>query len=313
MTATVTDMIGETPLLALRRLAPPGREVLVKVESRNPGGSVKDRIALAMVEDAERRGLLPPGGTIVEATSGNTGIGLAVVAAARGYKLILTMPEDMSAERQRLLRWLGAELHLTPAIEGMSGAVWAAQELARQPGTFLASQFDNPANPLAHYRTTGPEILRQTGGRLDAFVAGVGTGGTITGVGRALREALPGVRIVAVEPASSAVLSGGRPGFTRIHGLGAGFVPGVLDRSLIDEVIAVPDEVAMEWSVRLGQEEGILAGFSSGAAVYAAVQVAGRLPEGSRVVTVLPDTGERYLSMAPAHLAGGATKTEESL
>ncbi|MBX5476654.1 MAG: cysteine synthase A [Clostridia bacterium] len=306
-------MIGETPLLALRRLAPPGREVLVKVESRNPGGSVKDRIALAMVEDAERRGLLPPGGTIVEATSGNTGIGLAVVAAARGYKLILTMPEDMSAERQRLLRWLGAELHLTPAIEGMSGAVWAAQELARQPGTFLASQFDNPANPLAHYRTTGPEILRQTGGRLDAFVAGVGTGGTITGVGRALREALPGVRIVAVEPASSAVLSGGRPGFTRIHGLGAGFVPGVLDRSLIDEVIAVPDEVAMEWSVRLGQEEGILAGFSSGAAVYAAVQVAGRLPEGSRVVTVLPDTGERYLSMAPAHLAGGATKTEESL
>lgn len=310
----ITATAGRTPLVRLARLAPEGREILAKVEARNPGGSVKDRVALAIVDDAERRGLLPPGGTIVEATSGNTGIGLAWVAAARGYRLILTMPEDMSVERQNLLRWLGAELHLTPAIEGMGGAVFAAEELAKEPSAFLARQFENPANADAHYRGTGPEILDQAGGRVDAFVAGVGTGGTLTGAGRALREELPDVHIVAVEPATCAVLSGGRPGFTRILGLGAGFVPGVLDRSLIDEVVTVADDDAIAWSLRLAKEEGILAGFSSGAAVWAAAKVAAAMPEGSRVVTVLPDTGERYLSMvspdavALAHREGGAMR-----
>ncbi|MBX6351091.1 MAG: cysteine synthase A [Clostridia bacterium] len=310
MSRVVTDTVGGTPLVRLQRLSPEGREVWAKLEGRNPGGSVKDRIALAIVEDAEARGLLAPGGVIVEATSGNTGIGLAWVAAARGYRLILTMPEDMSVERRNLLRWLGAELHLTPAIEGMSGAVFAAEELARRPGAFLARQFENPANPLAHYRTTGPEIaeaLARAGREPDAFVAAVGTGGTLTGAGRYLKERYGDVPVVAVEPAASAVLSGGRPGFTRILGIGAGFVPGVLDRSLIDRVVAVRDEDAIAWSLRLGKEEGILAGFSSGAAAWAAAQVAASLPRGACVVTILPDTGERYLSMVGLERAGAAS------
>lgn len=290
--------IGRTPLVRLRRVVPDGAaHVLGKLESRNPGGSVKDRIALAMILAAEKEGRLKPGDTIVEATSGNTGIGLAVVAAARGYRLILTMPEDMSVERRRLFQWLGAELVLTPAIEGMTGAVYAAEELVRQHGYFMPRQFENPANPAVHRETTAREILEDTGGRVDAFVAGVGTGGTLTGVGQVLRAEVPGVRIVAVEPARSAVLSGGRPGFTRIQGLGAGFVPGVLDRSVYDEVIAVRDEDAVAMARLLAREEGILCGFSSGAAAWAAIKVAQRLGPGRTVVTILPDTGERYLSI----------------
>ncbi len=298
---SVLETIGATPLVRLRRL--PGAEdafVLAKLESRNPGGSVKDRIALSMVEDAERRGLLKPGDTIVEATSGNTGIGLCVVAAAKGYRLILTMPEDMSAERRRLFSWMGAELVLTPAIEGMSGAVYAANELAREHGYFLPRQFENPANPRVHRETTGPEILAATGGRLDAFVAGVGTGGTLTGTGEVLRREVPGLLVVAVEPARSAVLSGKRPGFTKIQGLGAGFVPGVLNREVYDEVIAVADQDAIDTARRLAREEGILCGFSSGAACWAALQVARRLGPGKTVVTLFPDTGERYLSLMEA-------------
>ncbi len=295
---SVLDTIGGTPVVRLRRLpGPDDAFVLAKLEARNPGGSVKDRIALSMVLDAERRGLLKPGDTIVEATSGNTGIGLCVVAAARGYRLVLTMPEDMSLERRRLFRWLGAELVLTPAIEGMSGAVYAAEELAREKGYFLPRQFENPANPEAHRETTAREILAATGGRLDAFVAGVGTGGTLTGVGEVLRRELPGVRIVAVEPARSAVLSGKRPGFTRIQGLGAGFVPGVLNRDVYHEVVAVSDQDAIETARRLARQEGILCGFSSGAACWAALQVARRLGPGKTVLAIFPDTGERYVSM----------------
>ncbi|MBX6377409.1 MAG: cysteine synthase A [Clostridia bacterium] len=294
---SITEAIGGTPVVRLRRVTVPGRELLVKVEAFNPGGSVKDRIALAMVEEAERQGLLRPGGTIVEATSGNTGIGLAVVAAARGYRLVLTMPEDMSQERRRLLEWLGAEVVLTPAREGMSGAVWAAEEIARQRDGFLARQFENPANPAAHRRTTAREILAVTGGRLDVFVAGVGTGGTLTGVAEVLRQAIPGVHVVAVEPARAAVLSGGRPGPTRIQGIGAGFVPGVLRRDLIDEVVTVEDEEAVVTARRLAQEEGLLCGFSAGAAVAAALRVLAARPEGTRALAVLPDTGERYLSL----------------
>ncbi len=284
--------------MRLRRFAPGERaEIWAKIESRNPGGSVKDRIAIAMVEEAERQGLLKPGDGIVEATSGNTGIGLAVVAAARGYRLILTMPEDMSQERKALFRWMGAELHLTPAIEGMSGAVYAAEEIARERGYFLPRQFENPANPEIHRRTTAREILEDSGGRIDAFVAGVGTGGTLTGVGEVLKEAVPHCLVVAVEPARSAVLSGGRPGFTRIQGLGAGFVPGVLNRSVYDRVIAVSDEEAMATSRLLARQEGILCGFSSGAAAWASLQVARELGPGKVVVTVFPDTGERYISL----------------
>jgi cysteine synthase A len=297
---SVLDLIGDTPLVRLRRVPrPDGAAVVAKLEARNPGGSVKDRTALAMIEDAERRGVLRPGGTIVEPTSGNTGIGLAMVAAVRGYRLILTMPEDMSVERQRLMSRFGAEIHLTPAIEGMTGAVFAAEELLREhPDYFMPQQFQNPANPEIHRRTTALEILEAVDGRLDAFVAGVGTGGTITGVGEVLKEKVPGVRVVAVEPAKSPVLSGGRPGLHGIQGIGASFVPGVLNQGVIDRVVQVRDEDAIAYSRRLCREEGLLVGVSAGAAVWAACEVAAGMRPEQLVVTVLPDTGERYLSLA---------------
>ena len=294
------DLIGDTPLVRLRRVVPAGAaDLLGKVESRNPGGSVKDRIALSMVEAAEREGRLKPGDIIVEPTSGNTGIGLAVVAAVKGYRLVLTMPEDMSIERRKLLARLGAEFVLTPAIEGMSGAVFAAQELARDKGYFMPLQFENPANPEIHERATGPEILRDTGGQVDAFVAGVGTGGTITGVGRYLKRELGAgrVRIVGVEPARSPVLGGGRFHPHGIQGIGASFVPGILDRAVLDAVRTVRDEDALEMTGRLAREEGLLVGISAGANVFAACQVTQELGPGKTVVTVLPDTGERYLSV----------------
>jgi cysteine synthase A len=296
---SVLELVGRTPMVQLNRVTRPGgATVLAKLEARNPAGSVKDRIGVAMVEDAERRGLLKPGGTIVEPTSGNTGIGLAMVAAVKGYRLILTMPDDMSVERQRLLARFGAEIHLTPAIEGMTGAVFAATELVREhPDYFMPQQFQNAANPDIHRRTTALEILEQTGGRVDAFVAGVGTGGTITGVGEALKAKLPGVQVVAVEPARSPVLSGGKFRPHAIHGIGASFVPGVLNRDVIDRIIQVRDEDATVWSRRLCREEGLLVGISAGAAAFAACTVAGELAPGQVVVTVLPDTGERYLSM----------------
>ena len=296
---SVLELIGDTPLVRLRKLPRPGgATVVAKVESRNPGGSVKDRIALAMIEDAERTGALKPGGTIVEPTSGNTGIGLAMVSAVKGYRLILTMPEDMSVERQRLLARFGAEIHLTPAVEGMSGAVFAAEELVREhPGYFMPQQFQNPANPAVHRRTTALEILGAVGGRLDAFVAGVGTGGTLTGVGEVLKEKMPGILIIAVEPAKSPVLAGGKPRPHGIQGIGASFVPGVLNRAIIDRIVAVKDEDATAWARRLTREEGLLAGISAGAAAWAACEVAAGMRPEQLVLTVLPDTGERYLSL----------------
>ena len=295
---TVLELIGATPMVRLRRVAPvDGAEIVAKLESLNPGGSVKDRIARAMIEEAECSGALKAGDTIVEPTSGNTGVGLALVAAVKGYRLVLTMPEDMSRERRRLLERFGAEVLLTPAIEGMTGAVFAAEELASEPGYFMPQQFLNLSNPEMHRRTTAPEIWAALDGELDAFVTGVGTGGTITGVGEWLRERKPELRIAAVEPLRSPVLQGGRFAVHQIQGIGASFVPGVLNRAVYDEVIGVSDEDAMAMTSRLTREEGILAGISSGANVHAAVELARELGPGRRVVTTICDTGERYLSM----------------
>ena len=296
---SVLDLVGNTPLVRLNRLGSPrGAELLAKLESLNPAGSVKDRIAVAMVEAAERDGRLRPGATLVEPTSGNTGIGLAMVAAARGYRLILTMPDDMSEERRKLLARFGAELVLTPAIEGMTGAVFAANQLlADHPDYFMPQQFENPANPQVHRETTAREILEATGGELDAFVVGVGTGGTVTGVGEVLKAHRPDILVVAVEPAASPVLQGGRARPHGIQGIGASFVPRVLNRAVLDRIVAVSDEDASATALRLTREEGLLVGVSAGANVYAALQVAEELGRGRRVVTVLPDTGERYLSL----------------
>ncbi|MGQ9600358.1 MAG: cysteine synthase A [Anaerolineae bacterium] len=293
---TILDLIGNTPVVRLQRLPGPGSAtVWAKLEKDNPGGSVKDRIGKSMIEAAEADGILKPGGVIIEPTSGNTGIGLAMVAAVKGYRLILVMPDTMSAERRAILKAFGAELILTPGAEGMKGAVAKAEALVRDHGYFMPQQFKNPANPEVHRQTTAREILEQVG-HVDAFVGGVGTGGTITGVGEILKQISPEVRIVAVEPADSPVLSGGQPGRHRIQGIGAGFVPDVLNRAVVDEVIPVTNEDAAETARRLAREEGLLVGISSGAAAWAALQVARRLGEGKVVVTVLPDTGERYLS-----------------
>ena len=295
------QLIGHTPLLELTRLErseQTGAWVLAKLEFFNPAGSVKDRVAKAMLDDAEAGGRLGPDSVIIEPTSGNTGIGLAAVAAARGYRVIIVMPETMSVERRQLMRAYGAELVLTEGAGGMAGAIARAEELAREiPHSFVPGQFVNPANPAAHWASTGPEIWEDTGGQVDIFVAGVGTGGTITGVGQYLKGRRPKVKVVAVEPASSPVLSGGSAGKHGIQGIGAGFVPQVLDPAVYDEIIAGRDEDAFAMGKKMGQQEGVLVGISSGAAVWAAVQLAKRLENaGKTIVTLLPDTGERYLS-----------------
>ena len=297
----LTELIGQTPLVELGKysaekgLATP---VVAKVEYFNPGGSVKDRIALTMIEDAERRGLLKPGATIIEPTSGNTGVGLALVSAVKGYKLILTMPETMSVERRNLVKAYGAEVRLTPGKDGMPGAIRAAEELRdATPGSIILQQFQNPANPEIHFATTGPEIWQQTGGEIDVFVAGVGTGGTVSGVGRYLKQQRPDIKVIAVEPKSSPVLNGGQSGPHKIQGIGAGFVPATYAADVVDEVFDVENDDAIRTGRELARTEGLLVGISSGAAAFAATQIAKR-PEfaGKRVVVLLPDTGERYLS-----------------
>ena len=295
------QLTGRTPLLELTHLErEEGLEarLLAKLEYLNPAGSVKDRVAKAMIEDAEARGVLKPGAVIIEPTSGNTGIGLASVAAARGYRLIIVMPETMSVERRQIMKAYGAELVLTEGAKGMAGAIEKAEELAREtPGSFIPGQFVNPANAQAHYDTTGPEIWEDTDGQVDLFVAGVGTGGTITGTGRYLKEKNPAVQVVAVEPAGSPVLSGGKPGPHMLQGIGGGFVPEVLDTGIYDEIIQVTDQAALETGRRIGRREGVLVGISAGAAVWAALELAKR-PEnrGKTIVALLPDTGDRYLS-----------------
>ena len=297
----ITELVGNTPLLLLEEYGKRhglSARLVAKLESFNPLSSAKDRVALAMVEEAERSVALQKDGTIIEPTSGNTGVGLAFVAASRGYRMILTMPDTMSLERRRLATALGAQVVLTEGAKGMSGAIERAEQLAREiPGAFLAGQFTNPENPKAHERTTAQEIWRDTDGTVDIFVAGVGTGGTITGVGRGLRAHNPAVQLVGVEPASSPVLSGGQAGPHKIQGIGAGFVPEVLDVSLLNEIIRVPDEAAIETARELARKDGILVGISSGAAVWAAARIAERKEnEGKQIVVLLPDTGERYLS-----------------
>ncbi|WP_324174314.1 cysteine synthase A [Staphylococcus pseudintermedius] len=294
----ITDIIGQTPVVKLRHQAgEDAADIYVKLEYQNPGGSVKDRIALAMIEQAEKEGKIKPGDTIVEPTSGNTGIGLAFVCAAKGYKAVFTMPETMSMERRNLLKAYGAELVLTPGAEAMKGAIKKAKELKETHGYFELQQFENPANPKVHELTTGPELVEQFEGRtIDAFLAGVGTGGTLSGAGKVLKEKYPDIQIVAIEPEDSPVLSGGEPGPHKLQGLGAGFIPGTLNTEIYDEIIKVGNEVAMETSRRVAKEEGILGGISSGAAIYAAIQKAKELGKGKTVVTVLPSNGERYLS-----------------
>jgi cysteine synthase len=294
----IADHVGRTPMVQLTRIAPEGVELFAKLEMFNPGGSVKDRIGVAMIEAAEAEGRIEPGRTtIVEATSGNTGIALAFVCAARGYDLVLTLPQGMSREREGLLRLYGAQVQVTESMGGMNEAVAAAQALARDSDAWLPDQFSNPANPEAHRRTTGPEIWETLDGKVDYFVAGVGTGGTITGAGGFLKERNPGVKLIGVEPATSQVLSGGVPGPHKIQGIGAGFVPPVLDRDLLDEVIAVDDEDAIEAARLVARREGVLAGISCGAALHAALQIAARdEARGARIAVVLPDSGERYVS-----------------
>lgn len=297
----VTELIGDTPLVRLNRIVPDGSaEIYVKLEYQNPGSSVKDRIAISMIEVAEKEGILKPGDTIVEPTSGNTGIGLAMVAAAKGYKAILVMPETMSLERRNLLRAYGAELVLTPGAEGMNGAVRKAEELAAEnPSYFIPQQFKNQANVKVHRETTGPEIveaINSLDGKLDAFVAGIGTGGTISGTGEVLKQNFPNIHIVAVEPAASPILSGGKPGPHKIQGIGANFVPDILNREIYDQVITIENDDAFEVARRVAKEEGILCGISSGAAIKAALQVAKDLGPGKRVIAVVPSNGERYLS-----------------
>lgn len=297
----ITKLIGNTPLVRLNRVVPEGSaEIYVKLEFQNPGASVKDRIAISMIETAEKEGNLKPGATIIEPTSGNTGIGLAMVAAAKGYKAILVMPDTMSMERRNLLRAYGADLVLTPGAEGMKGAISRAEELlAENPHYFMPQQFKNQANVDIHRRTTGPEIveaIQAHDGKLDAFIAGVGTGGTITGTGEVLKKHFPGIRVYAVEPTASPVLSGGKPGPHKIQGIGAGFVPDILNTEVYDQIIQVDNEDAFATSRQVAKQEGILGGISSGAAIHAALQVAKELGEGKRVVAVVPSNGERYLS-----------------
>jgi cysteine synthase A len=294
----IADHVGRTPMVRLARLAPEGAQVFGKLEMQNPGGSVKDRIGVSMIEAAEREGRIEPGHTtIVEATSGNTGIALAFVCAAKGYDLVLTLPQGMSREREGLLRLYGAQVHITESLGGMNEAVAAAQAMAQDRDVFLPDQFSNPANPEAHRRTTGPELWEALDGKIDYLVAGVGTGGTITGAGSFLKERNKDLKVIAVEPATSAVLSGGRPGPHKIQGIGAGFIPPVLDRDLLDEVIPVDDEDAIETARLAARREGVLCGISCGAALYAALELA-RRPEakGKRIAVVLPDSGERYVS-----------------
>lgn len=295
----ILELVGKTPVVRLNRIIEPDMaEILAKIEFFNPGGSVKDRICLSMIEDAEKKGLLKPGGTIIEPTSGNTGIGLAMVAAVKGYKCILTMPETMSLERVYILRSFGAQIVLTPGIEGMQGSIKKAEELLKKtPNSFMPQQFNNPANPEIHRRTTAKEIMDDTGGNIDAFVAGVGTGGTITGVGEVLKEHNPEIKIVAVEPKSSPVLSGGQSGPHKIQGIGAGFIPKVLNKGVIDEIIQVDDNNAFNTARRVCREEGLFIGISAGAACWAALKVAKDLGKGKRLVVIFPDTGERYFSM----------------
>ncbi|MEH7628516.1 cysteine synthase A [Bacillus subtilis] len=295
---SITELIGNTPIVKLNRLADENSaDVYLKLEYMNPGSSVKDRIGLAMIETAEKEGKLKAGDTIIEPTSGNTGIGLAMVAAAKGLKAILVMPDTMSMERRNLLRAYGAELVLTPGAEGMKGAIKKAEELAEKHGYFVPQQFNNPSNPEIHRQTTGKEIVEQFGDdQLDAFVAGIGTGGTITGAGEVLKEAYPSIKIYAVEPSDSPVLSGGKPGPHKIQGIGAGFVPDILNTEVYDEIFPVKNEEAFEYARRAAREEGILGGISSGAAIYAALQVAKKLGKGKKVLAIIPSNGERYLS-----------------
>ncbi|AEA13756.1 MULTISPECIES: cysteine synthase A [Bacillus] len=294
---SVSELIGKTPIVKLNRIVESdSADIYLKLEFMNPGSSVKDRIALAMIEDAEKKGLLKEGDTIIEPTSGNTGIGLAMVAAAKGYNAILVMPETMSIERRNLLRAYGAELVLTPGPEGMGGAIRKATELAKEHGYFIPQQFKNQSNPEIHRLTTGPEIIEQMGDQLDAFIAGIGTGGTITGAGGVLKEVYKDIKIYAVEPADSPVLSGGKPGPHKIQGIGAGFVPETLDVEVYDEIIQVKTEQAFEYARRVAKEEGILVGISSGAVIYAATEVAKKLGKGKKVLVIIPSNGERYLS-----------------